>query len=476
PVTTLNRLLAQIVTFLGNKTSREVVSRSSVDRLMMAPGLSTADLREDPQLQARGFWRDDGAVTRPGPFAKLSRTPLTSASAPRQIGQDQALLDELLLPPDDVQAGGPGIVTGGSDSEPVRGDIFGELKVADFTWAAAGPILSRALADHGAMVVHVESEAHVDLARMLPPYKDGQPGVNRSHLAASFNASKFGLTTNFKTPEGLEVIRRLIDWADVVVDNYAPGVLEGAGLTYESLSADRPDLVMLSTTMRGATGPERSYAGYGAQGAALAGLHAITGWPDRFPVGPWGPLTDFIAPRFGLAALAAALRHRERTGEGQFIDLSQVECGIQFIGPLVLDYTVNGKVARARGQESDTACPHGIYATIGDERYVAVAVETPGQWRALVQLAPLADFSDAMFDSLERRITDRSRIEDRVREWCTDQEAGTVTATLRAAGIPASAVLRPGELHQDPQLLHRGFFITADHAVLGATPFDGFVT
>src|SRR5690606_16670510 len=152
--------------------------------------------------------------------------------------------------------------------------------------------------------------------------------------------------------EGRTIARRLVDWADIVVESFTPGTLARWGLDWETISRDRPDLVMLSTCLRGQTGPERTYTGFGGQGAALAGIHALTGWPDRPPIGPWGAYTDFINPRFGVAALASVLIHRRQTGLGQHIDLGQVEAGIHFIEPLVLDYTVNGRAAGPAGHDS----------------------------------------------------------------------------------------------------------------------------
>ncbi len=155
-----------------------------------------------------------------------------------------------------------------------------------------------------------------------------------------------------------------------MVESFTPGTMARYGLDYATLSANRSDLVMVSTCMRGQTGPERHYTGFGNQGAALAGLVAITGWPDRAPAGPWGAYTDFITPRYGIAALTAALLYRDATGQGQYIDLSQIEAGIQFHTPLLLDHAVNGRVAQASGNASNYACPHGTYKTRGVERYV----------------------------------------------------------------------------------------------------------
>jgi benzylsuccinate CoA-transferase BbsF subunit len=233
---------------------------------------------------------------------------------------------------------------------------------------------------------------------------------------------------------------------------------------------------MVSTSMRGQTGPERHYAGFGAQGAALTGFESITGWPDRPPSQIYGAYTDFIATRYGLAVLAAALVHRDETGRGQLIDLSQSEAALQFLEPLILDYTVNGREAERRGHVSLHACPHAVFRASGEERYLAIAVETAEQWKGLCELAPLAAFADARFRELVERQRAREAIETALSAWCADADAFELADRLRAGGVPAYAVLRPSDLEADPQLAHRGFFVTVDHAAMGPVRVDGPAT
>ena len=247
------------------------------------------------------------------------------------------------------------------------------------------------------------------------------------------------------------------------------------GLDYASVSGGHEDLIMLSTSLMGQTGPLSSYAGFGLQGASFAGIHAITGWPDREPCGPFGPYTDVIAPKWGIAALTAAIYERRQSGRGQHIDLSQVECGIRFIEPLVLDESVNGRTAAARGLESDTACPNGVYRT-ADGRFVAIAVETPEQWRALSTVAPLRAFADPHFDSLTARCTAVARIDETLREWAATFGRFELEALLVRSGVPAAVVQWPTELHEDPQLAHRGFYVPLEHREMGRTPVESFAT
>lgn len=451
--------------FFETQSKLELQSFANSTGILIAPIYSISDLLSDPQLEARDYWTRLDGRTYPGPFARLSGTPITYTGAAPALGEHQSLLDS--APSRGVPAAPP--------ATPRRGAFEG-IKIADFAWVGVGPIISKALADHGATVVHMESSVRPDILRLAPPYKDGVPGIDRAQFMANFNSSKLGLACNLQTEAGRELAMRVVEWADVVVESFTPGTLKRWGLDYEVIRQRRPDIVMLSTCLRGQTGPEAGYTGFGGQGAALAGIHSITGWPDRAPSGPWGAYTDFINPRYGVAALAAALLHRQRTGEGQHIDLAQSEAGIHFIEPLVLDYTVNGREARAAGHDSLYACPHGVFRTAGTERYVALAVETPAQWGALRSLAPLGAFGGPAYQSVEQRTGHKEAIEDALRAWCLAEEPFALAERLRSAGVPASVVLRPSDLYTDAQLAHRGFFVTLDHTVMGPTPYDGPVT
>jgi crotonobetainyl-CoA:carnitine CoA-transferase CaiB-like acyl-CoA transferase len=312
--------------------------------------------------------------------------------------------------------------------------------------------------------------------RTLAPFKDNEPGINRSHYMANLNSSKLGVALNLRTEEGRQLARRLADWADVIVENYTPGTMKRLGLDYETLSRDRPDLIMISTCLMGQTGPWASFAGYGPHGAAISGLHYITGWPDRAPVGPYGPYTDVIAPHYAISALAAAILERRRTGLGQHLDVSQVESAIHFIEPLVLDQIENGRTAPPSGLDSMTACPHGVYPTAGTERYIAIAVETAAQWRALRSLAALDAFADERFDALEARQAAKREIDAALAAWTKKWDRRELEREMVQRGVPASVVQRMTELVEDPQLKSRGYFVTLEHQETGPTPYDGLMT
>jgi crotonobetainyl-CoA:carnitine CoA-transferase CaiB-like acyl-CoA transferase len=440
----------QLVAFLGTRTKDELHERSVKDRWLIAPALSAADLLADRQLEARDYWTRVGDTLHPGPFAKFSKTPIRlEAPAPR-LGADQALAAGAARRPH-LPAG----------ARRARTSLFDGLKVADFSWVGAGPLVSKDLANLGASVVHVETDKRVDPLRYIPPWKDRIPNPATGHTPANFNHSKLGLALDLAHPDARAVAHRLADWADVVIESFTPGTAERMGIDWATLSARKPGLVMLSSCMRGQTGPERRYTAFGLQGAALAGFVAVTGWPDRLPSGPWGAYTDFIAPRYSLAALGAALHHRDETGEGQYIDLAQVEAAIHFVEPMVLDYVVNGRVAGLAGHDSQRARPNGVFPAAGRERYVALSVENDAQWQGLRALVP----------GLASRDDDAA-----LAAWLRAQEPFDCAERLRSKGVPAYVVLRAPDLHRDPQLLARDFFVRLDHPRVGPALYDGPVT
>ncbi|MCC7363552.1 MAG: CoA transferase [Dehalococcoidia bacterium] len=462
-VADLKACLEAIAAFFLTRKKTEAQAFSAEHGILLGAIYNIADLLVDPHLAARDYWTEVGGRTHPGPFARLSKTPLVMDRPAPALG-DAGDAAALVRPAPQLHGSGD------------RRPCFDGLKIADFAWVGVGPIISKHFADHGATVVHIESMTRPDVLRLLPPFKDTLPGVNRSQFMANFNSSKLGMALDLSQEKGQELARRLVAWADVAVESFTPGTMAKWDLDYAHLRDVNPSLVMLSTCLRGQTGPERTYGGFGGQGAALAGLHHITGWPDRHTTGPWGAYTDFINPRFGVAALTSALLHRQKTGEGQHIDLSQTEAGIHFVEPLVLDYTVNGRAAPPSGHNSLYACPHGAFACEGLERYVAIACETPAQWHALRAAAGLQGFDDARFDALGARIEAKQAIEDQLRAWCAPRDAFEAADQLLAAGVPAYAVMRPTDLYDDAQLAHRDFFVTLEHGEMGPTPYDGLVT
>jgi len=463
------RAVEQFKAFLKTMTKAEIQEQAVLQKWLIAPIYLTPDLLEDKQLLAREFWIDMDGEKQPGPFARLSATPIEYDRPAPRLGQDQALVDSTDRIPVAPTASTPSS----------RSQIFEGLKVADFSWIAAGPLITKDLANLGATVLRVETETRVDTLRFLPPWI-GDPGTTTGHTAANMNQSKLGVAIDFTKPEGLAVAHKMVEWADIVVENFTPETAERIGLGYEQLRKINPDIVMLYTCMRGQTGPERKHTGFGIHGAALGGYTGITGWPDRAPVSPWGAYTDFISPRYALAALCAALHHRDRTGEGQLIDISQIEAAIHYLAPTILDYQATGRVLEQAGLDSEWGCPHGVYRTRETERFIAIETRTAEQWHALCGLVPaLAALSAKSGDDLDRvdaRIARRKEIDDALSAWTGEQACFETADRLREAGVPAYVPLRATDFHADAQLDSRGFFVELEHGGFGKSIFDGAVT
>ena len=338
-----------------------------------------------------------------------------------------------------------------------------------------GPIGTKYLADHGAEVIKVETTLRPDGLRQAPPWYGGAYELNCSQFFATYNTSKRSITLNLGTPEARRLVQRLVrEWATVVVESYTPGTMGKWGLSYPSLRQLRPDVIMLSTCMQGQTGPHAHYAGFGNILAALSGFYHITGYSDGGPMPVYGAYTDFIACRFAGIALLAALVHRQRTGAGQHIDLSQYEASLHFLAPTLLDYAANGRLARRAGNRDSQAAPHGIYRCKGDDRWCAIAVTTPEEWRAFCNVIGNPGWTRRSgFASLEARLQHGRQLDRRVEAWTRQLPSLTVMELLQHAGVPAGVVQNGADLLHDPQLQHRGFFVELNHPRMGRVPYDG---
>ena len=459
-----------MVGIIAKGTKKQWQGFSAHNGIGWAPINTTKDLLESDQLAARNYWTKVGDYLHNGPEAILTRTPIVyQRPEPTKVGQDQAMIDQWLATPP--------LVKTQPVSEGARlGEAFAGLKVADFTWIATGPVTTKSLADHGAIVVKMESEVRTDPTRLSGPFRDGIRGLNRSFHLSNWNSSKLGVTINLQMAEGKELARKVIDWADVVVDNYSAGTMDRLGFGYDVVSRDHPELIMMSSSLMGETGPWKDFAGGGGQGAAIAGFHAITGWPDRAAVGPAGAYTDLLSARFSEAVLAAAVFERRRSGKGQFIDMSQVEATMHCIEPLLLDQSVNGRTAPPAGLTSDVACPNGTYPVEGTKRYIAISVETAEQWRMLRSMATLGDFADPKYDDIANRRAVNEQIDAQIAKWTAGFDRFDLERKLCTAGIPAAVVTRPSDMQMDEQFKARGFFLTLDHPEMGPSHYDGLAT
>jgi benzylsuccinate CoA-transferase BbsF subunit len=358
-------------------------------------------------------------------------------------------------------------------------EILAGLRVLDFCWIGAGALVTQTLALHGAEVIKIESRARPDNLRVAPPVRPGTSGLDASGYFASRNASKKSFALNMSHPAAVSVARRLARASSVVTSNFRPGVMERWGLSYQELSAGQPYLIYLTMPMQGATGPHSRYAGFGSTIAALSGLVAPSGLPGRVPVGTGTHYPDHVPnPGHALVALLAALVHRNRTGRGGRIELSQFESTTGLLGPAVLRYSVTGNQPSARGNRVPWAAPHGVYPCLGDDTWIAISAGTEAQWAALsgvlARSEPDGDgepgedlAADQRFAGLDSRREHEDALDGMVAARTARWDRWELMGRLQAAGVPASVVETTGDVFDDPVLAARRYWRELEHPVMG---------
>ncbi|MFC1962340.1 CaiB/BaiF CoA transferase family protein, partial [Chloroflexota bacterium] len=344
---------------------------------------------------------------------------------------------------------------------------FDGVKILDFSWVVAGPVVTTWMAQYGATVIRVESSKRPDTLRTGTPYKDGKPGLNRSGYFTYWNTNKYSIALNLKNPAAAGMLRKLVSWADAVVENFTPGQLEKMGFGYEDLKKINPDIILLRLSMYGQSGPLARHLGFGPFLAGLVGFQNLTGWPDRGPV-QVGGITDFLTLDYAMSTLISALDQRNKTGEGQCIDLSQCEVALQSIAPIMLDYFVNGKEAERQGNSCAYAAPHAAFRCQGNNRWCAVAVTNEEEWAAFCNVLEKTEWlTDPRFSTLLARKQNETELNELITEWTDQHSAEAVMEMLQAAGVPAGIVATSGDLLENPQLQARDRFWLMEHPEMG---------
>lgn len=362
------------------------------------------------------------------------------------------------------------------------------LKVADFSWFGAGPIAAQTLATFGAEVVRVESETKIDSLRVVHPFAmnpDGtfKTGYNVSGYFNNFNADKLSMQLNLNTEKGQQLAYRLIEWADVFLTNFTPRVIEKWNLTYEKISKVNPRIIAAYAPMQGLEGPHRDFLGFGAVLTPVTGISELSGFPHRKPIGVGTNYPDYVVnPGHTVTAILAALRHRERTGKGQLIELPQIESVINVLGTAVIDYLANGRVQTRNGNRHPTAAPHGAFRCLDDptsvnspDRWVAIACRTEEHWRALCRAFGRPEVAaDPRFATATARKANEDELEALVASWTKDRKAEEVMELLQQHGVPCGVVQNAQDLlERDPHMKARGYYEYLDHPETGRAAYDG---
>lgn len=470
---------AAVLSWLSTRRRKGVVREAQRRGLPFGYLHSVADLLESPHFNARRFFRP---VSHPRAESLLFPAGPFRSSAAQWRLERAPLLDEhrraaTSIEPrrgtDDRQAGSEA-----SARLPLAG-----VRVLETAVVWAGPLCARMLADLGAEIIKLETARRPDFmrgsARPQHPaegcYPRGEPGVDPWNRHAYFNdrsRNKWGICVDLDTREGRTLARDIAAKCDVVIENFTPGALKPFGLDYASVSALRPDIIYLSMPSAGLTGPESDQVGYGATNDLTSGLVSVTGYEDGVPQNLGINASDPIAAFHGALAVVAALHHRRRTGQGQWIDLSQRESTTHMMGPWILTYGMTGRVARPSGNAHPALAPQGVYPCLGDDSWIAIAVHNEEAWHALCRVAG-GRLKAVASATREGRLRRQQDLNARIGAWTATQDRDELWRRLRAVGVPAAPVYEADRLMRDPHLRSRSFWSAVSHPSAGRRLYPG---
>ncbi len=407
PPTEYERIQQVAADFTATRTKADLLEVALDKRLLIVPITTVADVVESPQYAERGFWRD------------IPTGGLDSVRYPGPCARFSSTPLDVSTPPPSV----------GQHTDEVLADVGAPASVA-----TSEGLVAAAAAGHRDPALPLADVKILDFMWVMAGILD------------------------------------LVRWADVVTESFSPHALADLNLAYEDLRAVKPDIIMASSCLFGQSGPLSSLAGFGTMGASMSGFYEMTGWPDRDPAGVFGAYTDYVSPKFLSAALLAALDHRDRTGEGQYIDLSQAESSMTFLAPAVLDYDVNAHLPDKMGNDHPAMSPHGVFASAGDDRWIAVACENDDQWAGLCGVIGADDMAGL---GVEERRERAAEIADRITAWTSERDNVEAHVELQAAGVPAHAVANSEVMTNDLQLAHRNHFRNVPHGSNGTMWVEG---
>ena len=438
--------------WLMEYTRSELLEMAVAEGIVMGVAQRPDEVLDSPQFAFRELWAElevgDRKVRVPKPGYMVTKTPT------------------------ELRTGGPALDANGKQLRaeapaPVQleqgkrlGRSLEGVRVLDFGWNWAGPMAGQLLADMGAEVIRVETSKRQDLMRFLD---------YTSFFFCHNNRSKKSVTINVAKPEGSRLVQRLAGKADIVMDNFAAGVMAKNGLSYDDLKQENPDIIVVSMSMAGQQGPHRGMRGFASIATAYSGLELMVGYPEAgISTGllPFGIGDTTMAIQAVMGGLAA-LHHRDNTGEGQFVDVAQTDSSTATLAEPLLEYQLQGKLAGPQGNHHAQLFPHGLFAASGEERWLSLAVRNEREWKALCEVMGRPEWaSDASLDTVEGRRARADEINAAISEWCAGQERDAAAEALTAAGVPASELLELEERNAHPQYQERDFILEHD--------FEGF--
>jgi len=342
------------------------------------------------------------------------------------------------------------------------------IRIADFTWAWAGAYATTQLAFLGAEVIRIESNQRIDAARKRHSLSHkADLGINEGQNFHQLNPNKMSITLNLRKERAIELAKELVAKSDIVMDNFRPGVMDRLGLGYATLKEINPDIIVLSSSARGASGPEKLYSGFAPQQSAVGGIGHLIGYSDDTPTVLHG-VPDLESAAITTFAILTALYYRSQTGKGQFIDLAQAELLTCLIGEAILDYDMNGRVRSRNGNYNGNAAPHNCYRCKGEDKWVSIAVTNEEEWQTFCKTIGSAGLSqDKRFNNADNRYQNREQLDKLIGEWTSKYTHYEVTKILQKAGIAAMPCFSAEELYKDPHLKERGLYVEMEHAETG---------
>ncbi len=457
--------------WIARRSVDEVLREASAFRIPNAPITNGANAATWAHFRERGTFvanPKDGA-TNPGPPFRLGSGSLRAPEAAPRLGEMDGGAP---LPAHPARTP----ANGASRVLPFEG-----LRILDMTSFWAGPLTGHTLALLGADVIHLESATRPDGARLVGGVPQSEDQYwERGPIFAALNTNKKSLTVNLSEQRGLDLVRRFIGTCDVIIENYTPRVLDQLGLDFESLRAERPDLIMVRMPGFGLDGPGRDLSAFAFVIEDAAGLTWLTGHSDLLPFEPYC-VGDPNAGLHALFGLLLALEHRERTGEGGLVEAAMVDAALNVAAEQPIEFSAYGALLERAGNRGPTAAPQNLYKVSGpdergrDDGWVAIAVATDEQWYGLRSaLGDPAWAADPELATMPGRVRAHDRIDALLGEWCRARSADDIVTVLWEAGVPVGTVMQPHDQPDLPQLAARGFFEELDHPVIGASRYSTF--
>jgi crotonobetainyl-CoA:carnitine CoA-transferase CaiB-like acyl-CoA transferase len=456
------RIFEAVTEWAKDKTVAEIVELGQLLRVAVTPVIDGEDVLADEQLAARDWWEREGAVAFPGQPYKLSATPSVRRGRAPTIRERSGA----------VPAAGPEPAAATANA-PTTAPLEG-LRIIEVTTNWAGPVAGRFLADLGSDNVKVEWATRPATRALFWPGPTQDLQRQPHHRAMYFyemNRNKRGVCIDLSKPDGRAAFLELVKTADVVIENNSARVMPNLGLGYDDLRAANPSIIMVSMSGYGSYGPRRDWVAYGANIETTSSMTSITGYPDGQLSRTTLFYADPVSGNFAAIATMAALRHRDRTGEGQWIDMSLNECGVTFCADALIELQRTGKVRAPNANRDPSVAPQGVYRCIGTDNWVAITVRSGDEWKQVAALIGRPDLADdESLSELSARQARHDELDAAISAWTAGLEQYEVAQALQARGVAAGPVLANWQITADPHIHHRGMYEMIVNPVVGAYP------